>query len=179
MAHGAQRNFFIKVKELFPERFLKSRVLDVGSLDVNGNNRHLFKDCEYIGIDIGPGRNVDIVCKGHEYKSDKLFDIVLSSNCFEHDMYYDLTIKNCIALTKPGGLFFYSCASEGCAEHGTRRSEPTSAPLLMGHGEWGDYYKNLTEKDMREVYNPDEIFSDYYFEYHKNPFDLYFWGIKK
>ena len=88
MAHLAQKKFFIEVKRKFPEKFKGCSVVDIGSLDINGNNRYLFENYEYIGVDVGHAPNVDIISKGHEFKSDKLFDIVISSECFEHDMYY-------------------------------------------------------------------------------------------
>ena len=53
MAHVAQQEFFKKVKEQFPERFKNCSVLDIGSLDLNGNNRYLFEDYTYIGVDVG------------------------------------------------------------------------------------------------------------------------------
>ena len=179
MAHPQQVDFCRKVKQLFPEYFENVRVLDIGSLDINGNNRYLFDEYKYVGVDVGPGKNVDVVSKGHEYNSDEPFDIVISSECFEHDMYYPETIKNCIRLTKSNGLFTFTCASEGRPEHGTRRTRPQDSPLLAEYGEWSDYYKNLTEEDIRDVFNPDEFFSEYYFEYNSQAFDLYFWGIKK
>lgn len=178
MAHLAQKKFFIEVKRKFPEKFKGCSVVDIGSLDINGNNRYLFENYEYIGVDVGHGPNVDIISKGHEFKSDKLFDIVISSECFEHDMYYSETIKNCINLTKSGGLFTFTCASLGRPEHGTRRTKPQDAPLLNEIEEWGNYYKNLEESDIRTIFNPDEIFSEYEFIYNPIAFDLYFWGIK-
>ena len=40
-------------------------VLDIGSLDVNGNNRcHFIEPREYVGVDVGPGANVDVVSLG-------------------------------------------------------------------------------------------------------------------
>jgi hypothetical protein len=46
--------------------------------------------------------------------------------------------------------------------------------------EWdNEYYKNLTEDDIRECTPVDEIFSDYKFEIETNHCDLYFYGIKK
>lgn len=179
MAHLQQKLFFMRVKDKFPNKFKNCTILDIGSLDINGNNRHLFENYQYIGVDVGAGPNVDVVAKGNEYKSDTLFDIVISSECFEHDMYYPETLKNCILLTKPGGLFTFTCASDGRAEHGTKRSCPQDSPLLLSLGEWGDYYKNLNEKDIREVFNPDEHFSEYHFEYNPSAHDLYFWGVKK
>jgi SAM-dependent methyltransferase len=181
MAHYQQQQFFLRIKQQFPDKFIGCDVLDIGSLDINGNNRYLFEDYNYIGVDVGEGPNVDVVSKGHEYKSEKLFDVVISSECFEHDMYYEETIKNCILLTKPKGLFTFTCASTGRAEHGTKRTDGSwAAPLLALHdNDWSDYYKNLTESDIRQFINPDELFSEYYFEYEPSMCDLYFWGIKK
>ena len=179
MAHFAQQQFFLTLKNKFPERFKNCNVLDIGSLDVNGNNRYLFEDYEYIGVDLGEGPNVDVISKGHEYKSDVKFDIVISSECFEHDMYYTETLKNCVDLTKYGGLFTFTCASTNRPEHGTRRSKPGDAPLLLNEDDWLDYYKNLTEEDIRNVLDVDSIFTEYYFEYNPSAMDLYFWGIKK
>ena len=50
MAHHAQRLFFTRVKHRFPERFDGCSVLDIGSLDINGNNRYLFNGGTYIGM---------------------------------------------------------------------------------------------------------------------------------
>jgi len=179
MAHKEQQFFFLNLKSKFPDRFKNCNVLDIGSLDINGNNHYLFENYKYTGVDVGEGKNVNVVSKGHEYVSEELYDIVISSECFEHDMFYDLTINNCISLTKSGGLFTFTCASDGRPEHGTRKTKPMDAPLLDTLGEWGNYYRNLNEKDIKEVFNPEEIFSEYYFEYHPTAFDLYFWGIKK
>ena len=179
MAHDAQRDFFVYVKSKFPERFENCSVLDVGSLDINGNNRFLFEDYSYIGVDIGHGKNVDVVCKGHEYKSDKQFDIVISSECFEHDMFYDKTIKNCVHLTKQSGMFLFTCASTGRHEHGTRNHGSVASPLTTQHSEWADYYKNLTENDIRNVIDVENTFIDFEFKFNADHCDLYFWGIKK
>jgi SAM-dependent methyltransferase len=179
MAHPQQKEFFLKVKELFPEKFINCSILDIGSLDINGNNRYLFENFSYTGVDIGPGENVDVVCKGHEYNTTERYDIVISSECFEHDMYYAETIKNAIRLTKPNGMFLFTCASEGREEHGTRRTSPNSSPHTSNADGWEDYYKNLVEDDIRKVVNIEEIFTNYYFEYKNPPCDLYFWGIKK
>jgi hypothetical protein len=42
-----------------------------------------------------------------------------------------------------------------------------------------DYYRNLTEEDIRKSINFDDAFSEYNFSVEENHFDLYFWGIKK
>ena len=100
MAHLAQIYFCENVKKQFSNHFKNVSVLDIGALDINGNNRYLFENYTYVGVDLGVGPNVDVVSRGHLYKSDQLFDVVISTECFEHDEYYDLTIKNMYKLVK-------------------------------------------------------------------------------
>jgi SAM-dependent methyltransferase len=176
--HFAQTEFFKRVRDKFPERFKGVDVLDVGSLDINGNNHYLFEDYNYIGLDIGEGNNVDVVCNAHEYKTKKRFDVVISSECFEHDMHYQKTLLNCLKLLKKGGMFLFSCASTGRREHGTIRTKKESSPHTTKIEDWMNYYKNLTEQDIRDVIDMN-VFSEYYFEYNPYPGDLYFYGFTK
>jgi len=177
MAHKEQQDFCLYVRDKFPKRFYESTVLDVGSLDINGNNRYLFLESKYTGIDIGEGKNVDIVSKGHEYNPGIQYDIVISTECFEHDMHYEETIKNCIKLTKDNGLFMFSCASTGRHEHGTARTTPQDSPF--SHLVFNEYYKNLTEDDIRKILDIENTFSEFEFIYMPTTCDLYFYGIKK
>lgn len=178
MAHPEQRHFMMSVKQKFPELFKNCRVLDVGSLDINGNNRYLFTNYKYIGVDIGEGNNVDVVCRGHEFKDTKGFDVVISSECFEHDEFWKDTIMNCINLTKSGGIFLFSCATTGRPEHGTKKTTPQDSPFTSEIE--NDYYMNLTEKDITDEINISDYFSQHEFIARETwPQDLYFWGIKK
>jgi SAM-dependent methyltransferase len=185
MAHQQQRDFIAKVKSFFPEFFDGGlRVLEVGSLNINGTVRDFFgprkgNGC-YIGIDIIDGKDVDIVCAGKDYGTaghddgqTMPFDFTISTECFEHDKDWVLTFDNMWQLTKPGGLIVFTCASEGRHEHGTTRTSPQDSPATT------DYYKNLTEKDFKEVCDFNEAFSKYAFEYNPVTCDLYFWGVKK
>ena len=174
MSHPQQQEFFQWVARIKPSMFIDKRVLDIGSLDINGNTRYLFTGGTYTGIDIGPGANVDVVCRGHEYRSESPFDVVISGECFEHDEMYIQTLKNATRLLRSGGLFIFTCASTGRAEHGTKRTSPENAPFV------GDYYKNLTASDIRAAIDVDDIFEEYYFKQRLEfPQDLYFWGIKR
>ena len=197
MAHEYQKQFTNKVKNTNPTFFSNKKVLEVGSLDINGSMREFFEECEYIGIDVGNGKGVDVVCSGHEYDApDDTFDVTLSTECFEHNPYWAETFANMVRLTKSGGLIFFTCATTGRHEHGTRRTSPTKSPLTIEKG-W-DYYRNLDEKDFRSAY--EETFDDMFevYEFHStvsnnptefiselrktdHPFseDIYFWGIKK
>lgn len=177
MAHKEQQIFCKNIKDKYPDFFSNKKVLDIGSLDINGSNKSYFSNCDYLGIDVGEGRNVDLVCRGHELEvPDETYDVIISTECFEHDMYYIKTIRNAGRMLKSGGLFVFTCATTGRPEHGTRRTSPSDAPLLSG--EWSDYYKNLTEKDIREAIDIDLNFSEYKFDVNEKSHDLYFYGIK-
>ena len=185
--HEAQKIFTSKVKQKFFDYFENKVVLDVGSYDINGNNKYLFESCKYTGVDIIDGENVDIVSKGHEYNAaDKSFDTIISTECFEHDMYYDKTLKNIIRMLKPGGLFVFSCGGPGRLEHGTLRTTPQDSGVTLVNKTddpdweiWQNYYKNLGESHIREVLDIESIFKHHQFYYAPPPIaDLYFWGIK-
>lgn len=179
MAHKEQTDYCQKIKNKFPHFFKNKKVLDVGSLDINGCNRSLFEESEYTGLDIGEGKNVDVVCIGHEFNApDNTYDTIISTECFEHDMYYDKTIKNIIRMLKPDGLFLFTCATTGRVEHGTQKSETGSAPLLQNYDNWSNYYKNLTQEDIEKILDLKEIFSEFEFQVNTVSCDLYFYGIK-
>lgn len=180
MAHVQQVEYCLKVKNKFPKFFSNRIVVDIGSLDINGNNQYLFEDCLYLGIDLLPGKNVDLAVKGHELSlPDDSLDVVISTECFEHDQFYALTLKNIVRMLKPGGFLIFSCATTGRPEHGTRRTTPGDAPFIQENGNWGDYYQNLEERDIRLVLDIESIFETYEFSINNENFDLYFWGIKK
>lgn len=169
------------IKQRFPEYFKDKKVLDVGSLDINGCNRYLFEGGKYIGLDLGPGKNVDVFSIAHEYKEpDNSFDTIISTFTFEHDMYFEKTIKNIIRLLKPNGLFLFACGSIGCREHGTVKTGVSRSPLTCSYGKgWEHYYKNITEEAFKKIVNLDETFSNYEITYLKDPGYLFFWGILK
>lgn len=174
MAHPEQRAFCERAKALHSSFFKDRRVLDVGSLDINGNNRFLFDGGTYTGIDVGPGPNVDVVALAHEI--DGPFDVVISTECFEHDVHYVKSIQNIVRILANGGLFLFTCATMGRPEHGTTRTNKKDCPLLTS-----DYYKNLTEQDIRIAVDVDvdAVFEKYAFEIGHSTHDLYFWGIKR
>lgn len=169
MAHSEQRHFFDKVRVLYPDSFKNKKVLECGSLNVNGTFRTLFTNCDYLGVDIVPGNGVDMVCKAHEVPfPNGTFDTVVSGEMLEHDEYWRASLKKMYDVLRAGGLLVISCAGEGRPEHGTSRTG----------SHWGtsnDYYKNLTPKDIQEVYKK-EMFSEVYYEENTTSHDTYFYG---
>jgi len=170
MSHQQQLDFVQSVKDQFPEYFKGTKVLEVGSLNINGSVRQFFEPDQYIGCDLGEGAGVDIVCQGHELPyPNESFDVVISCECFEHDKHWEKTFQKMIDLVRKGGLVIFSCATIGRAEHGTTRTSPADAPFT------NDYYRNLREEDFNQFKSS---FDSYRFSQCLSPRDLYFWGLK-
>jgi len=174
MSHKQQLDFVAAVRDRFPANFKDVKVLEVGSLDINGTIRIFFDHCDYIGCDIGPGAHVDVVCAGQLLDfDDNYFDTVASCECFEHNPHWEDTFRNMHRMTKVGGLIFMSCATTGRPEHGTRSTTPADAPHC------GDYYRNLTIEDFTSAFPIGDMFDEFHFGTSEETCDLYFFGVKK
>jgi SAM-dependent methyltransferase len=178
--HIQARDFTLFVKQILGNFFINKRVLDVGSGDINGNNRFLFEDCEYDGNDVIQANNVTIVSKTKDLPFiDNTFDTIISTECFEHDPEYKLSFIKIYNMLKPDGLFCFTCASTGRTEHGTKRTTPNDSYGTIGKlVDMSDYYKNLTEIDLNEVLSLNNLFSVWDTYYNTISKDLYFVGIK-
>jgi 2-polyprenyl-3-methyl-5-hydroxy-6-metoxy-1,4-benzoquinol methylase len=55
-----------------------------------------------MGIDIVEGKNVDIVTRVHEFKTDFQFDCVISTEMLEHDEFFAASLNAMFNCTKPG-----------------------------------------------------------------------------
>lgn len=107
------RQFLEQIK---PKR---DKVLEVGSLDVNGNLRNLFPE-NYTGLDMRSGANVDVVLNAHDlrtqFKKDE-FDIVMCFDTLEHDDRFWITVENMKWTLKPGGWLLLGVPSRRCPLH--------------------------------------------------------------
>lgn len=178
MSHAAQLEFIRIIKEHFSDWFSDSRVLEIGSLDINGSIRMHFENCDYTGVDLGEGNGVDLVKPGQlvDFPSESL-DVAISCECLEHNPYWVETMSNMFRMTKPGGLVIMSCASTGRKEHGTTRTTSKASPLTVGQG-W-EYYKNVPPQLVEKTFNLDWWFSDYDLRANYQSIDTYFVGLKK
>ncbi len=84
-------------------------IVDLGSCDYNGSYRALFAHppWRYIGADLQPGANVDLVLRDpyhwRELKSDSV-DVLVSGQTFEHTEFFWETALEIARVLKPGGL---------------------------------------------------------------------------
>lgn len=93
-------------------------ILDLGSMDVNGSYRECFDGSawRYIGVDLAPGKNVDVVLRDpycwREMKSQSV-DVLVSGQAFEHVEYFWITALEIARMLKPGGLCCLIAPSSG------------------------------------------------------------------
>jgi SAM-dependent methyltransferase len=85
------------------------RILDVGSMDVNGSYRTFFDapNWTYTGLDLAPGAGVDIVVD-QPYRWSSLrpasYDVVVSGQAFEHFEFPWVSMVEVARVLRPGGL---------------------------------------------------------------------------
>jgi SAM-dependent methyltransferase len=100
--------FFIEGVE--KEEFEDKKVLEVGSKYINGSVRSLIERfCspkEYVGVDIEPGKFVDLVLAAErlvEYFGPESFDVVIATEMLEHVQDWRLVVSNLKGVVKRGG----------------------------------------------------------------------------
>ena len=93
-----------------------SRVLDVGSFNVNGKPDAMGLD--YVGLDMRDGPNVDVVCNAHHLPfGDAEFDGVVCAETLEHDDEPLRTLAEIRRVLKPGGMFLMTVAGVRFPKH--------------------------------------------------------------
>lgn len=94
-------------------------VLEFGSYNVNGSVRRIFRNpARYVGVDVRPGRDVDVVSRAADYDGQGAFDVVVSAETLEHDPDPQATLESAMRALKPGGLLILTMASPLRAPHG-------------------------------------------------------------
>jgi len=118
------------------------RVLEVGSLDVNGSPRgllELLEPASYVGVDIRPGPKVDQICGASELVAAfgvESFDVVVSTEMLEHAEDWRGAVSNMKRVLTPGGLLLITTRSPGFPKH----DHP------------GDYWR-FTRQDALEIFS--------------------------
>lgn len=176
MAHIQQRFFVNGVHDFLPHFFQQKKVLEIGSLNLNGSVRDFFTQCDYLGLDVAPGKDVDEVCFGENYGAPaSAFDTVISCEAMEHNPSWQKTWLNMLRLIKSDGLMIMTCATLGRKQHGTESFQPEDSPLTHLLGQ--NYYRNLSAADFGNLSNLDVWFSVWGFFVDNSSYDLYFFGV--
>jgi SAM-dependent methyltransferase len=169
--HSDVLKFVSQVKSKHPFYFFRSRVLEVGSANINGSVRKKFNFCRYKGIDLAEGRGVDLVHDITQPLYFGWFDVVISVEMLEHCNNVDVALKNMYDAVKPKGLLIITAAGIARHEHGTSRTDEGSSPETI------DHYKNISMEQFQKSLPPN-LFYSYNLEYRRDFKDIMFYGIK-
>jgi SAM-dependent methyltransferase len=117
------------------------RVIEIGSLNVNGTIRDLFPNASWIGLDRIAGPCVDVVCDAAQFVPQSPVDVVICCEVFEHADNWQRLIESAYQWLSPGGVFVMTCAGLGRQPHS-----------CDGGGLKPDeYYRNLSPVEIREA----------------------------
>ena len=169
-----QATFVQLIGSLNSQSKQNARVLEIGSYDVNGSIRSLFKEVkEYIGIDLCAGPGVDLVANAHDLKNLNLgkFEVIISCETLEHDPNWRLTVKNLVESLSDDGMLIVTCATTLRPEHGTPRTSVHESPGTTTMG-W-DHYQNVPVSEFRDYLDSLGISTVYKVWENKKIFDLY------
>ena len=145
MSHWTMERYFHQMRDKYPHNFHDITAVDFGSLEVNASLRTMFVRCKYTGVDICPGKNVDVVSRAHEYICDPI-DTAVSGSMLEHDEYWMESLRHMYRLLKEGGLLVVSAAGPAWPPHGVRSCPGEGGQL------WGtdpDYYETIDRKKFQ------------------------------
>ncbi len=117
------------------------QVLEVGSLNVNGNAREVLNVT--VGTDMREGKGVDLVCKGEDllkHFKPESFDVVVSTDTLEHVRDWREFLQGIWQVLKTDGLFICTIAS-----------------VSKGRHAYPDDYWRLTEEHVIRIFKGNEI----------------------
>lgn len=128
------------------------RVLEIGSLDINGSQAAYSYlghgprwvdqiGCEeYIGLDLIEGAGVSLVANAHDIPLEEgSFDLVLSMNMLEHDSDPQATISEAYRVLRKGGTMLLTTVNQEWGEHaflGGGDTETYNRITLAQFAEW-------------------------------------------
>lgn len=142
------------------------RILDVGGQDVNGSVHDYFThpDTVITTLDL---QNADIIADARLWQPDRLFDVVIATEVFEHVAEWPLIVLTMHSALDPEGpgVLLVTCASTHRQPHGATGAAAPSR---------GEHYRNVDPDKLRDALR--NHFLHVEVEYQNPPGDAYAWA---
>jgi SAM-dependent methyltransferase len=114
-------------------------VVEIGSYNVNGSVRTLCGAARsYVGVDMRPGPDVDLVCDGAALPDELRADLVLCCEVLEHTEAAPAICAEAYRVLRLGGRFIVTCATDPRLPHG-----------VMGGAVGREFYRNVAPSLLR------------------------------
>ena len=128
-------------------------ILEIGSLDINGSVRPIFKPFQvtYTGIDMQEGPGVDIVVDAAKFINFEDYDVVVCAEVFEHTPYWPQIIQNTYNNLRPGGIFIATMAGEGRYPHSAIDENPIRDWEHYSNIGWWELQQTLKKVGFKDV----------------------------
>lgn len=114
-------------------------VLEIGARNINGTVRAWLPWARYIGVDLMPGPDVDVVADGADYQPLTPPDIVICAEVLEHSPRAQALVQHALAIVKPGGAVILTCAGPARAPHSAHDGGPLQPD---------EYYRGVSVEDI-------------------------------
>ena len=118
-------------------------VLDIGGRFINGTPQIVFPFAGYTVVDIRDGDNVDVVADAATWTPDREYDLIISTEVFEHTDAWPQICATAHKACRPGGSFIVTTAGPGRALHSGVDGGPRLHP--------GETYANIEPEHLRRV----------------------------
>lgn len=121
------------------------RILEVGSLNINGSAREVFQSDPHVfyeGIDITPGKDVDRAINIRDFVITEKYDLVICCEVLEHDPYFWLSVEKMKEALKDGGWLIITTPGFYFPEHQYPDDYYRFMPAT---------YREVFFKDMNEI----------------------------
>jgi hypothetical protein len=119
-------------------------VLDIGGRNINGGVRGLFPNAaRYVAVDIREGDGVDVVADAASWVPDQEYDVVVSTETFEHTAVWPDICLTAYKACRTGGRLILTMAGPGRAVHSAIDGGPSLHP--------DEHYGNVEPDDLERV----------------------------
>jgi hypothetical protein len=122
------------------------RVLEFGSLDINGSARTVFpevRDDDWHGIDLQHGPRVDEIADAADFRVIVPADLVICCEVLEHSQRVEEIVESAHENLKLAGYFLVTCAAPPRAAH---------SAVDGGELREGEHYRNITKTRLASAF---------------------------